>query len=377
MNKGQFRPNLHGFCSLARAKRGGLVNKLNVAVLFGGASSEHDISLLSATSIFENLNDEKYSVIPVGITKEGNWFYYEGEYSHIKSGAWQNEKCTPCSFCPGSGKKGLVLFSESGVQSIDIDVVFPVLHGKNGEDGTVQGLLELTGIPYVGCKVLGSAVCMDKIIANSVMDALGIKRCEWDYMLAHEKNNFDDIEKRLCKKLNYPIFVKPANAGSSLGVSKAENKSELLSAVELALKHDDRVLFERCVVGQEVECAVRGNDEVQSTYPGEIIASKDFYDFEDKYIKGDSRVQIPAQLSEEKLKEVQTAAVKAYRALCCKGLSRVDFFVEKGTGNVLLNEINTLPGFTNISMYPKMMMANGETYSELLDSLIKLAVEKN
>ncbi len=352
------------------------MNKLSVAVLFGGASSEHDISLLSATSIFENLNREKYNIVPVGITKEGNWFYFEGDHALIKSGAWQSDKCTPCAFCPGSGNDGLVLFGKSGISNIDVDVVFPVLHGKNGEDGTVQGLLEIAGIPYVGCKVLGSAVCMDKIIANCVMDACGIKRCAWDYMLAHEFKDFEEIEKRAAKKLGYPIFVKPANAGSSLGVSKANNKDELYSAVKQALGHDDRILLERCVIGQEVECAVRGNDVVQSTYPGEILASKDFYDYEDKYIKGESRVQIPAQLSEEKLKEVQNAAVKAYRALCCKGLSRVDFFVEKETGNVLLNEINTLPGFTSISMYPKMMTAMGETYSELIDSLIELALGK-
>ncbi len=351
--------------------------KLNLAVLFGGVSSEHDISRISATSILNNLDSEKYNVYPVGITKQGLWYLYSGEYSAVKMGEWEKGDCTPCAFCPGSPNDGLVLFKDSSVTNIHIDVVFPVLHGKNGEDGTVQGLLELTNIPYVGCKVLGSAVCMDKIIANCVMDANGIKRCAWDYIEAHELDNFENIEQRVAKKLNYPIFVKPANAGSSIGISKASNKNELYSAVKLALEHDDRVLFERFVDGQEVECAVRGNEAVTSTYPGEILASKDFYDFEDKYISGTSKTQIPALLSEEKLKEVQSAAIKAYRALCCKGLSRVDFFVERTTGEILLNEINTLPGFTDISMYPKMMIANGETYSGLLDSLIELAQEKS
>ncbi len=352
------------------------MSKYNVAVLFGGTSSEHDISLLSATSVLNNLNTETYTIYPVGITKQGLWYLYSGDISFIKSGEWQNNNCTPAAFCPGSGKNGLVVFDSDKTSVINIDVVFPVLHGKYGEDGTVQGLLELTGIPYVGSGVLGSAVCMDKIIANCVMDASGIKRCEWSYMLAHEFSDFDNIEKRVSKKLGYPIFVKPANAGSSVGVSKAANKQELFNAVKNAFEHDDRILFERFVNGQEVECAVRGNEIVTSTLPGEILASKDFYDFEDKYVTGESKTQIPANLSDEKLKEVQREAIKAYRALCCKGFSRVDFFVEKNTGNVLLNEINTLPGFTNISMYPKLMIEQGETYNELLDSLINLALDK-
>ncbi len=353
------------------------MSKIKLVVLFGGVSSEHDISLLSATSILKNINTDKYDVIPVGVTKQGLWFYYGGDVNKIKDGTWQNSNCTPCAFCPGSGKSGLVLFNNSQTTVLSVDVVFPIIHGKNGEDGTLQGLLEIARIPYVGSGVLGSAVCMDKIIANSVMDACGIQKCEWDYMLSCEFEDFDNIEKRVSKKLNYPIFVKPANAGSSLGVTKATNKQELFSSVKNALQHDDRVLFERFVDGQEVECAVRGNDVVTSTYPGEILASKDFYDFEDKYFSGQSKTQIPALLSQQKLQQIQSAAVKAYKALCCRGFARVDFFVEKQTGNVLLNEINTLPGFTDISMYPKMMMADGDTYSGLLDSLIDLALDFN
>lgn len=350
--------------------------KMTIAVLFGGASSEHEVSLMSATSVFNNLDREKYDIIPVGITKKGLWYYYEGELSAVKSGAWEQGPCIPAAFCPGSGHDGLVLFTEDGVRCIHIDVVFPVLHGKNGEDGTVQGLLDLTGIPYVGCGVLGSAVCMDKIVANSVMDACGIARCEWECMERVDLPDFDAIEARAAARLSYPMFVKPANAGSSVGISKARNKQELRAAVELALQHDDRVLFERFVDGQEVECAVRGNEAVTSTLPGEILASKDFYDYEDKYVAGTSRTAIPALLSPEKLAEVQSTAVRAYRALCCKGLSRVDFFVERGTGKVLLNEINTLPGFTDISMYPKLMMDAGDTYASLLNSLIALAIQR-
>ncbi len=348
--------------------------KITVVVLFGGVSGEHDISLLSATSVIKNLDAQKYNVLSVGITKEGRWYLYSGDTDCIKNKTWQGANCTPVSFCPGSGMDGLVVFGDGDIKNIPVDVVFPVLHGKNGEDGTVQGLLEIANIPYVGCGVLGSAVCMDKIIANCVMDACGIDRCEWDYMQKSDLKRFDEIEERIKISLKYPVFVKPANAGSSLGVSKAQNKQELKSAVQEALMHDSRILFERFVDGQEVECAVRGNDVVTSTLPGEIIASKDFYDFEDKYIKGTSKAQFPALLSEDKLIEVQKKAVKAYRALCCKGLARVDFFVERGTGKVLLNEINTLPGFTDISMYAKMMIASGDTYTSLLDSLIALAL---
>ncbi|MEG0896159.1 MAG: D-alanine--D-alanine ligase family protein [Ruthenibacterium sp.] len=352
------------------------MKKQKVIVLFGGVSSEHEVSRMSATSVLRNLDCEKYEVLPVGITKAGRWFLYTGDIAAIQSGAWEKGDCTPVSICPGSGVHGLIAFENGSCRAIEADVVFPVLHGKNGEDGTVQGLLDLADLPYVGCGVLGSAVCMDKVIANFVLDAAGIARCAWDFMEAREIDDFDAIAARVEAKLSYPIFVKPANAGSSVGISKAHNKSELKAAVLLAAQHDDRIVFERFVDGQEVECAVRGNDVVTSTLPGEILASKDFYDYEDKYLAGTSRTAIPAQLSEEKLKEVQAAAVKAYRTLCCKGLARADFFVERGSGKVLINEINTLPGFTDISMYPKLMMAAGDTYASLLDSLLALALRR-
>ena len=249
-------------------------------------------------------------------------------------------------------------------------------HGKNGEDGTVQGLLEMAGLPYVGCGVLGSALCMDKVCANLVMDAAGIARCEWDYMEAWQLADFDAIERRVAEKLHYPIFVKPANAGSSVGISKAADKAALRAAVELALRHDSRVVFERFVDGHEIECAVSGNEEVRATLPGEILASAEFYTYDDKYVSGTSRVVIPAQLPEETLNAVRATAEKAYRALCCRGLSRVDFFVERGTGRVLLNEVNTMPGFTDISMYPKLKIAAGQSYGQLLEELVGLALQR-
>ncbi len=349
---------------------------MNVAVLFGGASSEYEISCLSAYSVINGLNREKYNIIKIGITKNGEWFLFSGQNESIKDGSWVKGPCTACSLCPGRNIKGIALFNENSFEVISVDVVLPILHGKNAEDGTIQGLLELCGIPYIGCDTLGSAVCMDKIVANSVMQANDIPHCKWDYMLKSDFDNFDEIEKRVSETLKYPIFVKPSASGSSVGISKAKDKQSLKDAVVLAMRHDDRILFEQYIKGQEVECAVIGNETVKSTLPGEILASKEFYDYEDKYLSNESKTAIPANLAQEKLNEIAKLAEKSYKALCCKGLARVDFFVENQTGNVYLNEINTMPGFTDISMYPKMMMADGYTYSTLFDSLIELAIKR-
>ena len=332
---------------------------------------------MSAVSVLRNLDAARYEVLPVGITKEGRWYLYSGPVEALSSGAWeQHPGNLPVSICPGLEQAGLTVFAGGACRTLPVDVVFPVLHGKNGEDGTLQGLLELAGLPYVGCGVLGSAVCMDKITANRVLDAAGIPRCAWDCMEAWELPQLDAVLERVAQRLGWPVFVKPSNAGSSVGVSKAQDADALRRAVALALQHDSRVIFERFVRGQEVECAVRGNDNVTSTLPGEVLASDEFYTYDDKYISGTSRVAIPAHLSEEKQREVQALAVRAYRALGCRGLTRVDFFVEEGSGRVLVNEANTLPGFTDISMYPKLMLAAGESYAGLLDSLIALALER-
>lgn len=353
-------------------------DKLCVVVLFGGMSSEHEVSRVSAGTFVDNLDRARYEVLTVGITREGRWLCTEATSAQMADGSWEELPGNmPCVISPDRTDHGMILFTPSGqVEKLHVDVVIPALHGLWGEDGTVQGLLEMAGLPYVGCGVLGSAVCMDKIIANRVMDATGIPRCEWDCMERWQRPELAAIARRAAEKLGWPIFVKPANAGSSVGISKARDMAELEAAVDLALQHDSRVVFERFVQGQEVECAVRGNDEVSGTHPGEILASAEFYTYDDKYISGTSRVAIPAQLAPEKLDEVRDLAVRAYRALCCKGLARVDFFVEHGTQRVLLNEINTLPGFTSISMYPKLMLAAGETYPGLLDSLITLALER-
>ncbi len=353
------------------------MNKLNVALLFGGVSSEHEVSRVSATTIADHLSPRRYHVYKVGITKDGRWLYYFGPTEKMADGTWEEDpSCVPCIVSPSHSDHGLVLHRHDGTWAVlPVDVAIPALHGKNGEDGTIQGLFELAGIPYVGCGVLASAACMDKAVTNTLLDAAGIDRCEWTWAGRSECADFDALEARVAQKLNYPIFVKPANAGSSVGISKAHNKEELRKAVEVALAEDNKVVFERFVKGQEVECAVIGNEVCVSTRPGEILASESFYTYEDKYLLGNSRTLIPANLSEEVLDKVKEQAEKAYQALGCAGLSRVDFFVEDGN-RVLLNEINTLPGFTSISMYPKLMEANGTPIEELLDRLIQLALRR-
>lgn len=364
------------------------MKQLRIAVFFGGVSSEHEVSRVSAATVLRGLAGAGYETLPVGITKKGVWWYYTGPLEKLPDGSWeQDPNRTRCVLSPDRGDHGLWLFAQSGARCERIDAAFPVLHGKNGEDGTIQGLFELAGIPYVGCGVLSSAVCMDKAVANALLDAAGVPRCAWDWAWKSECADFAPLEARLAKKLGYPIFVKPANAGSSVGISKAETPEALREAIAVALREDDKVVFERFVAGQEVECAAIGNTaggaeaadvdvRVWATRPGEILAGDVFYTYDDKYKNGVSRTVIPAQLSEEKLDEVRHWAERAYQVLGCTGLARCDFFVEKGTGRVLLNELNTLPGFTAISMYPKLMEAAGIGLPALCRHLVELALAR-
>ena len=353
--------------------------KMCVVLLFGGMSSEHEVSRVSVGNFVNNIDREKYEVLTVGITKEGRWLYTEATAAQMADGSWEELAGNmACVISPDRADHGMILFTPEGhVEKVHVDVVIPVLHGLGGEDGTVQGLLELAGIPYVGCGVLASAVCMDKAVANALFEANGVPHTRW---LAADRWEIESDLEGVCegveKKLGWPVFVKPANAGSSVGISKAANKEELIHAMEVALHEDDKVVFERFVEGQEVECAVLGNDELLSTRPGEILAGAEFYTYDDKYKNGVSRTLIPANLSEEKLEEVRRNAEAAYRALGCQGLSRCDFFVEKGTGRVLCNELNTLPGFTAISMYPKLMESAGLDLPTLCLRLVKLAMER-
>ena len=360
-------------------------SKLRVALFFGGVSSEHEVSCVSASAWLRALAQEpcadKYEVFPIGITKTGRWLACNPTPEAMADGSWEQGDCTPCILSPDRGDHGVWLLQDGKAELVRIDICAPVMHGKNGEDGTIQGLFELARIPYVGCGVLGSAVCMDKAVANALMDAAGVPHCKWAAASrADLALNGSVILDGVAAKLGYPIFVKPANAGSSVGISKAADRRALEHAVDIALREDDKVVFEQFIDAQEVECAAIGNPDdpatVATTRPGEILAGAEFYTYDDKYKNGVSQTVIPAHLSEAKLDEVRAEARKAYLALNCAGLSRCDFFVERGTGRVLCNELNTLPGFTSISMYPKLMEHEGYSYSALVDTLLQLAVHR-
>ena len=353
--------------------------KMCVVLLFGGMSSEHEVSRVSVGNFVNNIDREKYETLAVGITKEGRWLYTEATAAQMADGSWEELAGNmACVISPDRADHGMILFTPEGhVEKVHVDVVIPVLHGLWGEDGTVQGLLELAGIPYVGCGVLASAVCMDKAVANALFEANGVPHTKW---LAADRWEIESDLEGVCegveKKLGWPVFVKPANAGSSVGISKVSSRDELKKAIDLALENDRKVVFEAFVDGQEVECAVIGSDPAVATRPGEILAGAEFYTYDDKYKNGVSQTVIPAHLPEAKLDEVKTYAAMAYTALNCEGLARCDFFVEHGTGRVLINEINTFPGFTSISMYPKLMEHEGLPVPQLIDRLIALALER-
>ncbi len=348
-----------------------------VCLLFGGFSSEHEVSCVSASTFARHLDTTHYNMFKIAISKQGQWLATNATPEQMADGSWANlPDNTPCIISPCRTQHGAVLFAPDGSTTTrHIDVVIPALHGMWGEDGTVQGLFELAGIPYVGCGVLASATCMDKAVANALFEANGIPHCKWAFATQY------DLAQGRAARLNaveatlgYPIFVKPANAGSSVGVSKADDRTALEAAVDIALAEDSKVVFEEAIVGQEVECAAIGQNPARASTPGEVLAGDEFYTYDDKYKNGVSKTVIPAYLSEEKLAEVHDYALKAYTALGCAGLSRCDFFVEKGTGRVLINEINTFPGFTGISMYPMLMEHTGLTKTQLIDELIAHAL---
>lgn len=351
--------------------------KKTVLVIFGGKSSEHEVSCVSAASVVRNLDPQKYKVITIGITKEGRWLLYCGGPDDMENGNWQNHKCLPAHLSPSSDEGGIVVLNKhnefgGNFDFIKVDVIFPVLHGAYGEDGCIQGLFELANIPYVGSGVLSSACCMDKGFANAILEKENIPHAKW--LVVDE--NFSDRIEEIESYIGYPMFVKPCNAGSSVGVSKAKSREELITAYDNAKKHDRRVLIEEFIDGREIECAVMGNHDPVASCLGEIIPDREFYDYDSKYSK-DSKTQliVGADLPEETTKKIQEYAIRAHKALLCKGLSRVDFFVHKTTGKIYLNEVNTIPGFTSISMYPKLFMAGGLTYGEILDKLISFALD--
>ena len=352
------------------------MSKIKVAVLFGGMSNEHDISLISATNIINSIPEDKYEVIPIGITKKGRWLFYPGDVRFIAAGTWEsNPDCVPAAILPDPMYKGIMKLENGEYSITKIDAVFPALHGQHGEDGTIQGLLELSGIPYVGCNCISSADCMDKAITHTILEANGIKMAKWRQIKRSELNELDAICGKIASDLNgYPLFVKPANSGSSVGVNKATCFDELKDAVKLAFAHDKKVIVEEYIKGRELECAVFGTDNPFSSDVGEINSCNDFYDYDAKYILGTSGLSIPADIPAESAAKIKETAVKAFKVIGCSGLSRVDFFLSEQKG-VILNEINTLPGFTPISMYPKLMEKLGISQPELLDKLITLCIE--
>ena len=333
---------------------------IRLGIVYGGISTEHDVSEMSAKSVIDNLDKEKYEVHEIYINKYGKWFENnKGEKNEIYNLVWTLK---------------------------ELDVVFPVLHGLGGEDGTIQGMLEMLKIPYVGCGVLSSCVGMDKVYTKIIFEKSGIEPAPYMYIKKNEKgyviinNKFEEEEfkiEKITDKLKFPMFVKPSNSGSSVGVKKATNNSELKMAIENAGQYDDKILVEHGIDAKEVECAILEEKEIIASTVGEIISAEEFYSFDAKYNIPESKTVIPAKIEKDKIEEVRKLAIKAFKAIDGKGLARVDFFVEKETNKIYINEINTMPGFTEISMYPKLFEARGITYTELLDRLIQNAIENN
>ena len=353
------------------------MKKLNVCVLFGGISPEHNVSLRSAEFVLNSLNPEKYNIFPVGITQKGDWILYGGaDYSLLPTGAWQEHPDNRRAAISPIRGQGLLSFEGDCVVRELIDVVFPVLHGENGEDGAMQGLLQLSGIPFVGSGVAASAVAMDKTLTKLVCDSEGIVQAAWLLVKRSELSaKMEAVLDKIEERFDYPVFIKPAGTGSSVGVSKAANREAAERALIHAAEFDSKILVEEFINGREIEVAVMGNDTPVASVCGEIDSGAEFYDYDAKYVTDTSVAYIPARISEETAEQTRQNAIKIYSAMGCKGLSRVDFFVTCADNRIVFNEINTLPGFTSISMYPKLFCASGFTAGELVDELLRLALE--
>ena len=349
---------------------------MKLAVIFGGMSTEHDVSIVSGTSIIKNLKQDKYDIYPIYIDGEGNWYKYTKKIEKI-----------------GTIEVGDKL---DEIEKLDdpmnylkqMDCIFPVLHGLYGEDGTIQGLFELLKVPYVGCKVLASSVCMDKVYAKVIFEKAGLNQAKYVYIRKDKdkyiyidkdfnetKKELKEICKMIEKNIDYPMFIKPSNSGSSVGINKAKNIEELEKYIEYASKFDKKILIEETLIGREIECSVLGNEDVKASCIGEILPAENFYTFDAKYKNAESKLTIPAEINKNLTDEVRKTAIKAFKAIDGKGFARVDFFVNDKTNDIYINEINTLPGFTEISMYPKLWAQSGLEYSKLLDKLIDLALK--
>lgn len=347
--------------------------KKTICVLFGGVSSEHDVSIMSVRTVLENIDRERFDIVTIGITKDGEWHFFEGD---LPDENWLSFAPCKAILSPDRKDGGIFKFSKNSIEKIKIDAVYPVLHGKNGEDGTIQGLCALAGIPCVGSGVIGSSVCMDKCVAKVLFKNAGIPVTNWVEFRRGDVPDYNEIEE----KLGYPCFIKPSNAGSSVGITKAYNRKDLEEGIALALSHDYKVLIEEAINPREIECSVCGNyAPLIAENPGEIKPAKDFYDFEAKYQDENSALMIPSPVDEETKNKIKNYAVLAYKAAECRGFARVDFLLSRDDGKIYLNEINTLPGFTSISMYPKLWENCGvsikETISRHIDFAFELGVE--
>ena len=350
------------------------MDKTVLALIYGGQSSEHEVSCMSAATVIGAVNTEKYELIKIGITKDGRWILNEGE--SVSPGSWENGS-TRAVLSPDAGIHGLILLREGKAETKRVDVVCPVLHGLFGEDGTIQGVCELAGIPYIGCGVLSSAVSMDKVFTKAVVERYPVSQAAYAVVLKKELSDMEAVIRRIEEKLPYPVFVKPANAGSSRGVSKAADREELAAALAFAAAEDSKILVEETIVGRELECAVlQDGGDILVSGVGEILAAAEFYDYDAKYNNSDSRTGTDPVLPEGKTEEIRRAARTVFGAVDGRGLSRVDFFLEEGTDRVIFNEINTLPGFTSISMYPMLFEKCGIGLEELVERLIRSAFER-
>jgi D-alanine-D-alanine ligase len=351
--------------------------RLRVGVLFGGRSGEHEVSLASAASVMRGLDPEKYEAVPIGITKEGHWRIGAGAQKMLpdvlRGGqpVMMTADPTDASLVPLDGGAG-------GARGQRLDVIFPVMHGTYGEDGTIQGLLDLAGLPFVGAGVLGSAIAMDKDVAKRLLQAAKIPVVPWLTVPRHDwERDPKAVQRAIEKKFKYPVFVKPATLGSSVGMTKVHSRAELAPALNLAAEFAMKILVERAMVAREIEVSVLGNNDPKASIPGEIVPHREFYDYQAKYLEDGTQLLIPAKLKPAQVKKIQTLAVAAFRALELTGMARIDFFLEKRGGKIFLNEANTIPGFTSISMYPKMWEASGIPFRELIDRLIALALEQH
>jgi D-alanine-D-alanine ligase len=356
-----------------------LAKKLRVAIIFGGRSGEHEVSLRSAASIIRAMDRQKYEIIPIAITREGRWLT-SAKATKLLPQEVIGEVTEPVVLLGDPTQQALMHFDGDMhlKETRKVDVVFPVLHGPYGEDGTIQGLLELADVAYVGCGVLASAVGMDKEVMKRLFQEAGLPIVRYlAFTRAVWESNQEKILRRVLKEIGLPAFVKPANLGSSVGITKVKRKDQLKEAIDLAAEYDRKILVEEAITGREIEVSVVGNDQPIASLPGEIIPGAEFYDYDDKYISDTAQLIIPAQLPKRHVTQIQQYAIRAFQAIDGAGMARVDFFIERETNRIIVNEINTIPGFTSISMYPKLWEASGLSYSELVDRLIQLAIERH